>query len=57
MKKVWTDSQGTIHSPSPGSSLLMFQQAGPPFRAGIGHIGSLRQNGIAGLVPHHYFQF
>ena len=36
---------------------FVFQQAGPPFRAGIRHVSSLSQNGLAGLVPHQYFQF
>ena len=57
MKKVCTDSQGTIHRPFAGLQPFVFQQAGPPFRAGIRHISSLSQNGLAGLVPHQYFQF
>jgi AbrB family looped-hinge helix DNA binding protein len=29
----------------------MLQQAGPPFRAGVSHIGRFRQNGPAVVVP------
>ena len=48
---------GNDPQPFAGLQPLVFQQAGPPFRAGIRHIGSLSQNGLAGLVPHQYFQF
>jgi hypothetical protein len=36
---------------------LVLQQTGPPLRTGIGYIRSLRQDGLAGFVPHLDFQF
>ena len=40
-----------------GLQPLMLQQADPPLLAGIRNIDGLTQNGVAGLVPHQYFQF
>jgi hypothetical protein len=36
---------------------FVLQQAGAPLGAGISHLGSVSQNGVAGLVPHQYLQF
>ena len=57
MKNVWTDSQGTIHRPVAGLQPFVLQQPDPPFFAGVRNVHGVTQNGVAGLIPHRYFQF
>ena len=49
MPNVWTPSQGTIHSPSPGPARVL-QQARAALGAGVGDIGPIGQHAAAALV-------
>ena len=57
MKKVWTDSHGTIHKPVPGSRLVCFSRPVSALFARIRHVRCLRQDSASSLIADQDFQF